>query len=76
MHGVPEMKGLDADAKASLVQAGYDHIAEDYLRLACEVPVTHPRRERTAALLATLPAGSSVLEVGCGAGMPVAAEIL
>lgn len=73
---VPEASELDNDMKASLVRAGYDAIADDYLRLARDVPETQPRRERTAAILATLPVGASVLELGCGAGMPVAAEII
>lgn len=72
---MPQVRNLDEDAKASLVRVGYDDISEDYLRLANDAPDTH-RRERTAALLATLPAGASVLEAGWGAGMPVAAEIL
>jgi len=74
--GVPEARNLDDDVKTALVRAGYDDIAEEYLRLANGVPETHPRRERTAGLLATLPVGASLLELGCGAGMPVAAEIV
>jgi SAM-dependent methyltransferase len=73
---VPEAPNLDDDVRATLVRGGYDSIAEDYLRLAGGVPDSHPRRARMAALLADLHPGGSVLEVGCGAGVPVAAEIL
>jgi SAM-dependent methyltransferase len=73
---VPEAKNLDEDAKASLVRAGYDGIAEDYLRLVSDAPDAHPRRARTGALLNALPVRASVLEVGCGAGVPVGAEFI
>jgi cyclopropane fatty-acyl-phospholipid synthase-like methyltransferase len=73
---VPEAPDLGDEARAALVRAGYDAIAEGYLRLAGDAPPTHPRNERTAAVLATLPDGARVLELGCGAGIPVAEEVL
>jgi SAM-dependent methyltransferase len=73
---MPEAPDLDDVAARALVRDGYDAIAERYLRLAAAAPVDHPRRERVAALLATLPPASTVLELGCGAGLPVAAEVL
>ncbi len=73
---MPEAASLHDDVTRSLVRKGYDDIALRYSHLAAAVPASHPRRERTSTLLARLPARSAILDVGCGAGVPVAAEIL
>ena len=53
-----------------IVADGYDQIAERYLAWSALDP--SPQRMRNLArLLDLLPAGAEVLELGCGAGVPV-----
>jgi SAM-dependent methyltransferase len=60
---------LAADPK-KLVAEGYDRVAERYAEL--EAPESEwPRMRRLARLLERLPAGSKVLDAGCGNGLPV-----
>jgi SAM-dependent methyltransferase len=73
---VPQAPEPDDTTRTALVRDGYDAIAERYLRLASETPDSHPRRRQTAALLDRLAADASVIELGCGAGVPIAAEIV
>lgn len=74
---MPETDPTFAESrKRDLVRDGYDAIAEPYTDLAANVDPSHPRRERTGALLARLQPNSSVLELGCGGGIPVAAAIV
>ncbi len=56
------------DAKA-IVARGYDAIAERYAAWSATVRVAE-RERYTRLLLAALPAGAAVLELGCGAGLP------
>jgi cyclopropane fatty-acyl-phospholipid synthase-like methyltransferase len=57
-----------ADAK-EIVAAGYDRVADRYAALE-GVSSEWPRLRRLEALLADLPSGSRVLDVGCGNGLP------
>ncbi len=57
-----------------IVAAGYDRIAEAYLRWITEE--RSPIRQRYLALLMSrLSPGSRVLDLGCGAGVPVASTL-
>jgi SAM-dependent methyltransferase len=63
----------DIDPK-SLVAAGYDAIAERYLAWSGLRP--SPVRKRYLALAdALIPSGADVLELGCGAGLPMTATL-
>jgi SAM-dependent methyltransferase len=52
-----------------VVEQGYDRIAERYLHWA-EEDASGLRQRYAALLLQALPPGASVLELGCGAGVP------
>jgi cyclopropane fatty-acyl-phospholipid synthase-like methyltransferase len=57
-----------------LVAAGYDAIAERYFAWSCIRP--SPVRKRYLALAdALIPSGADVLELGCGAGIPMTATL-
>src|SRR5260370_27746542 len=59
-------QGLDP---RQIVEAGYDRVAEQYLAgKDPEEPATLAALERLAR---TLPPGAAVLDLGCGAGVPV-----
>lgn len=75
VYGMPEADDLDDSEKNSLIKDGYDKVATEYLQSARSTPASHPRKAKTAALLATLNSNSRVLELGCGAGLPVAEMI-
>lgn len=69
---MPFAPNLDNDSKRSLVRVGYDAIAEHYLALAmAEDHPGAPRRVVTDEVLSGLAAGATVLEIGCGPGVPV-----
>ena len=55
-----------------IVAQGYDAVADRYLAWSSVAPV---RRRYLDRLLEMLPAGSDVLELGCGAGEPVTREL-
>jgi len=61
------------DDPGRIVAAGYDRIADEYARL--EEGVEWPRLRRLKALLESLEAGSHVLDIGCGNGIPALREI-
>ncbi len=52
-----------------IVARGYDAIAERYLAWSATVRVAE-RKRYTQRLLNALPSGATILELGCGAGMP------
>jgi SAM-dependent methyltransferase len=56
------------DATGGVVGPGYDRAAEEYARLEGETP--WPRIRWLEKLLDRLPDGSSVLDIGCGSGLP------
>ena len=58
-----------ADDPKRLVEAGYDRIAEQYL--ASKRPLDAPIEALLEALVAGLPPTAAVLDLGCGAGLPV-----
>ncbi|MEV0727508.1 class I SAM-dependent methyltransferase [Polymorphospora sp. NPDC050346] len=58
---------------ADVVARGYDRVAQAYAGL--EDGVEWPRLRRLRELLARLPDGSRVLDLGCGNGVPATAEI-
>jgi SAM-dependent methyltransferase len=57
----------------SEVASGYDQVAENYAELEGELP--WPRMRWLRDLLASLEGGTTVLDLGCGNGAPVAREI-
>jgi SAM-dependent methyltransferase len=57
------------DDPRRLVEAGYDQMAEQYL--ASKHPLDEATAGWLAALLADHPAPARVLDLGCGAGVPV-----
>jgi len=63
---LPDTKGI--------VAAGYDRIATRYAALEAERSAW-PRLRRLEPILAELPPGSPVLDVGCGDGIPALAAI-
>src|ERR1700704_4432125 len=74
---VPESDATATDASwRSLVRDGYDAISGACTDLANSVDDTHPRKQQAAALLERLRPNSTVLELGCGGGLPVAATVV
>lgn len=65
---------LGDDEVGEVVRAGYDAIADRYALYAAAGP-NHLRRDWVEHLLARLPSGSDVLELGCGPGVPTAATL-
>jgi len=61
-----------SDDPMRIVAAGYDRVADRYEALERE---EWPRLRRLHELLALLPEGSEVLDVGCGNGRPALATI-
>jgi ubiquinone/menaquinone biosynthesis C-methylase UbiE len=57
-----------------VVERGYDWIAEAYLAWSSQVRLEE-RARYTGILLEALPAGSCVLELGCGAGEPTSRQL-
>jgi len=57
------------DSPTGTVRDGYDRMADRYVEWAAEID--DPARERhTQELLERLPIGATLLELGCGAGVP------
>jgi len=63
---------MSGDEEKRLVALGYDEIADAYLERFGESSV---RALKLAELTALLPAGATVLDLGCGAGVPVARDL-
>lgn len=59
---------------AAIVRDGYDQIADEYLAAMVQPRAADARNEWTDRLLEHLAPASSVLDVGCGPGVPVAAR--
>lgn len=57
-----------------VVASGYDRIAERYVEWSREVRAEE-RKRYTDILLTSLPRGASVLELGCGAGIPTTSRL-
>ena len=57
------------DERVELVRSGYDAMAGRYLTWSAEI-VDDPRERLLGELLDRLPAGSAVVDLGCGAGVP------
>ncbi len=57
-----------------IVQQGYDAIAQRYLAWSGEQP-SPPRRRALETLRAAVPPDSWVLDLGCGAGIPMTATL-
>ena len=58
---------------AAIVRDGYDQIAEQYLAVLSRPRADDPRDLWTGHLLRHLSPGSTVLDLGCGPGVPTAA---
>jgi cyclopropane fatty-acyl-phospholipid synthase-like methyltransferase len=61
------------DNQKQLVALGYDRIADSYLERFGRSSV---RAAKLAELIEQLPAGASILDLGCGAGIPAAHELV
>jgi SAM-dependent methyltransferase len=61
------------DDYKKIVADGYDRIADDYLGRFGRSSV---RAAKYAELITRLPAGAAVLDLGCGAGVPVARDLI
>lgn len=63
-----------ADDPREIVARGYDRIAERYAAWAADVRIAE-RERYTQLLLASLPIGADILELGCGAGLPTTRQL-
>ena len=61
------------DDPKQVVERGYDQMAHDYARL--EGATEWPRMRWLNKVLSRLPSGSSILDLGCGSGVPADIEI-
>jgi cyclopropane fatty-acyl-phospholipid synthase-like methyltransferase len=59
----------------AIVRDGYDQIAEQYLAAVTRPRSADPREEWTAEILERLAPESTVLDLGCGPGVPSAARL-
>ncbi|MGH2961070.1 MAG: class I SAM-dependent methyltransferase [Solirubrobacterales bacterium] len=57
-----------------IVESGYDAVADEYAALEDE-HAAWPRMEWLGRLLSLVPAGASVLDAGCGSGVPATRAI-
>jgi cyclopropane fatty-acyl-phospholipid synthase-like methyltransferase len=67
------MSGAMSKEPNLIVARGYDVVAEEYVNLEGEVE--WPRMRWLHKVLAELPPGSRVLDLGCGSGIPATREI-
>lgn len=63
-----------SDDPKKLVEQGYDHMAEQYLDWV--EGQRSPRERYTTKLLESAPASPRILELGCGAGVPITRMLL
>ena len=61
------------DDQKQLVALGYDRIADHYLERFGHSSV---RAAKLTEVIERLPAGASILDLGCGAGIPVASQLV
>ena len=66
-------KQSDFTDPKQIVERGYDRVAHEYAQL--EGDIEWPRMRWLRKLLGRLKAGSSVLDLGCGSGIPADIEI-
>ena len=62
------------DEPKRIVERGYDAIADRYLAWSGERP-SRARQRALELVLAELPADAEILELGCGAGIPMTAAL-
>jgi len=65
---------VDPESRESLVRDGYDSIAERYTEWASR-GLSPGRRHALDLIAALVPEGAIVLDLGCGAGLPMTAEL-
>ncbi len=65
---------VEARSPQAVVAAGYDQVAEAYLAWSGARP-SGPRLRALELAEAAIPAGADVLELGCGAGLPMTARL-
>lgn len=69
-----QMETWNALDPKQVVQEGYDRIAERHLEWSLTVR-SEERARYTSVLLSELPTGATVLDLGCGAGVPTTQEL-
>ena len=69
-----QMEAWNALDPKQVVQEGYDRIAERHLEWSPTVR-SEERARYTSGLLNELPAGATVLDLGCGTGVPTTQEL-
>lgn len=62
------------DEPRSIVEHGYDAMADQYLAYMCAI-AEDPRARFLEILEAKLASGSNVVDLGCGAGVPSTAQL-
>lgn len=66
---------MSEDDVVAIVRDGYDRIAEQYMAAVAGAGTSAARDDWTNRLLERLRPGSTVLDLGCGSGVPTAATI-
>jgi cyclopropane fatty-acyl-phospholipid synthase-like methyltransferase len=64
---------MTGEDQKQLVALGYDKIADDYIDRFGRSSV---QTTKLAELIASIPAAASILDLGCGAGVPVARDLV
>jgi SAM-dependent methyltransferase len=72
--GAPAGSAPAPGTPQAIVADGYDRMAERYLAWSGARP-SHARQRILDLALATIPAGTDVLELGCGSGLPMTAAL-
>jgi cyclopropane fatty-acyl-phospholipid synthase-like methyltransferase len=75
VNTVAPARELSDTEAAMVVRDGYDNIADRYASYTAAAP-DHPRHAWLHRLLTRMAAGSRVLELGCGSGVPTAADVV